>query len=189
MSKAVEEFQPLEPGIVRMYHCGPTVYQRPHIGNYRAFLFADLLRRFFEWQKLEVVQVMNLTDVGHLVGDAEEGEDKLEAQAKKEKVDPWKLVEKVSDEFFHDLEALSVRPAHHYPRATDHIPEMVSMVEKLIEKGHAYRVGENVYFDVSSYEPYGKLSGNKVDDLEAGARLAVNEEKKNPVLTGTGWLS
>ena len=180
MSKAVEEFQPLESGIVRMYHCGPTVYQRPHIGNYRAFLFADLLRRFFEWQGLEVLQVMNLTDVGHLVGDAEEGEDKLEAQAKKEKVDPWKLVEKVSEEFFLDLEALGVKSAHHYPRATDHIPEMVSMVEKLIEKGHAYRVGENVYFDVSSFKPYGKLSGNNVDDLEAGARLAVNKEKRNP---------
>ena len=179
-TRQVEPFQPVEAGKVRMYHCGPTVYQRPHIGNYRAFLFADLLRRVLEGRGYEVTQVMNITDVGHLVADADEGADKLQQQAEKERIDPWELVEKVSAEFFADLGALQVLPAHHYPRATEHIPEMVEMVRSLIEKGHAYRVGDNVYFDVHSFEPYGRLSGNKVEELEAGARLEVNEEKRHP---------
>ncbi len=179
-TRRVEAFEPAEAGRVRMYHCGPTVYQRPHIGNYRAFLFADLLRRVFEARGLEVTQVMNLTDVGHLVADADDGADKLQQQAEKERIDPWQLVEKVSAEFFADLTALQVLPAHHYPRATEHIPEMVAMVRALIDKGHAYQVGENVYFDVHSFEPYGRLSGNRVEDLEAGARLELNEEKRHP---------
>jgi len=179
-SRELEDFTPLEAGKVRMYHCGPTVYQRPHIGNYRAFLFADLLRRVFEAYGYEVKQVMNLTDVGHLLNDADEGEDKLEAQARKDKCDPWQIVEEVSQQFFADLNALGVRPAHEYPRASDHIPEMVSIIETLIEKGNAYRVGDNVYFDVSTFPRYGQLSGNRVDDLEAGARLEVNQEKRHP---------
>ena len=175
-----EPFRPIEEGRVRMYHCGPTVYQRPHIGNYRAFLFADLLRRVFEMTGFEVQQVMNITDVGHLLDDADDGEDKLEVQARKEKLDPWQVVAKVTEQFFADLEALGVKQAHAYPRATDHIPEMVEMIESLIEKGHAYRVGDNVYFDVASFPQYGKLSGNRIEDLEAGARLEINEEKRHP---------
>ncbi|RMH02355.1 MAG: cysteine--tRNA ligase [Planctomycetota bacterium] len=180
LSRRIEPFEPLEPGRVRMYHCGPTVYQRPHIGNYRAFLFADLLRRVFEARGYEVLQVMNITDVGHLVADADDGEDKLQAQAEKERIDPWELVERVSAEFFADLEALGVRPAHHYPRATQHIPEMVELVRRLLATGHAYRVGDNVYFDVHSFPGYGRLSGNRVEDLEAGARLEPNPEKRHP---------
>lgn len=180
LTRRLQPFVPQEPGKVKMYHCGPTVYQRPHIGNYRAFLFADLLRRTFEASGLEVLQVMNLTDVGHLVGDADEGEDKLDAQARKEKVDPWQIVATVSEQFFQDLEALQIRPAHHYPKATDHIEEMVAQIEVLLEKGHAYRVGDNVYFDVHSFPDYGRLSGNKVADLEAGARVEVNQEKRHP---------
>jgi cysteinyl-tRNA synthetase len=176
----VESFEPLEPGKLRMYHCGPTVYKRAHIGNYRAFLFADLLRRYFDALGFEVTQVMNLTDVGHLTDDADEGEDKLEAEARRAKLDPWQIVEQVSAQFFADLHALSVRPAHHYPKATDHIPEMVTMIETLIAKGHAYRVGDNVYFDVHSFPRYGKLSGNKIAELEAGARLEINQEKRHP---------
>ncbi|MCH2111348.1 MAG: cysteine--tRNA ligase, partial [Planctomycetes bacterium] len=179
-TRTLRNFEPLEAGVIRMYHCGPTVYQRPHIGNYRAFLFADLLRRVFDARGFKVIQVMNLTDVGHIVGDAEEGEDKLEVQAKRDQVDPWELVAQVSAEFFKDLNALGVRPAHEYPRATDHIPEMVELIQNLVERGHAYQVGENVYFDVSSFASYGKLSGNQVEDLEAGARLEVNPEKKHP---------
>ena len=163
-----------------MYHCGPTVYQRPHIGNYRAFLFADLLRRVLELADLKVTQIMNLTDVGHLVDDAEEGDDKLEAQARKDKLNPWQIVETVTEQFFIDMEALNVKRADAYPRATDHIPEMVAMVETLIDKQHAYRVGDNVYFDVHSFPAYGRLSGNRIEDLEAGARLEVNDEKKHP---------
>ena len=123
-----QPFVPIHEGQVRMYHCGPTVYQRPHIGNYRAFLFADLLRRVFELAGYEVLQVMNITDVGHLLDDADDGEDKLEAQARKDKLDPWQLVAQVSAQFFADLEQLGVEPAHEYPLATDHIPEMVEMI-------------------------------------------------------------
>ncbi len=163
-----------------MYHCGPTVYQRPHIGNYRAFLFADLLRRWLEANGHRTLQVMNLTDVGHLLNDADEGEDKLEAQARREKTDPRVIVEKVSAAFFTDLDGLAILPAHHYPRASDHIPEMVALIERLLESGHAYQVGENVYFKVRSFANYGHLSGNKISELEAGARLEVNPEKQHP---------
>ncbi len=180
MSHQVEVFHPIVEGRVGMYHCGPTVYQRPHIGNYRAFLFADLLRRFLELRGFEVLQVMNLTDVGHLTDDADQGEDKLEVQARRESLDPWQIVERVSAQFFADLDTLRILPAHHYPRATDHIPQMVAMVEELLARGHAYRVGDNVYFDVQSFPAYGKLSGNRVEGLEAGARIAINEEKRHP---------
>jgi cysteinyl-tRNA synthetase len=174
------EFRPLRAGEARMYHCGPTVYQRPHIGNYRAFLFADLLRRVLERWSFRVTQVMNLTDVGHLLGDDGEGEDRMEKQARKEGTDPWQIVERVASQFFADLKALGVRPAHHYPRATAHVPEMLEMIRVLLQKGHAYRVAESVYFDVSTFPEYGKLSGNRVADLEAGARLEVNPEKRHP---------
>jgi len=180
LSRRKIEFRPLTPGEVRMYHCGPTVYQRPHIGNYRAFLFADLLRRVLERWGYRVTQVMNLTDVGHLLGDGEDGEDRMEKQARKEGTDPWKIVERVSEQFFADLKTLGVQPAHHYPRATAHVPEMLEMIRELIKKGHAYQVGENVYFDVHSFPDYGKLSGNRVAELEAGARLEVNPEKRHP---------
>lgn len=174
------EFQPLVAGEVRMYHCGPTVYQRPHVGNYRAFLFADLLRRVLERWDYKVTQVMNLTDVGHLLGDGDDGEDRMEKQARKEGTDPWAIVERVAEQFFADLKLLGVQPAQHYPRATAHVPEMLEMIRVLLKKGHAYRVGENVYFDVSTFPAYGKLSGNRVEDLEAGARLELNPEKRHP---------
>lgn len=183
MTGALEPFEPIEAGRVGMYHCGPTVYQRPHIGNYRAFLFADLLRRFFESEGYRVRQVMNITDVGHLTQDDTAdatGEDKLIAEAARAQVDPWELSQQVTEQFLADLAALGVLPAHHYPRATEHIDEMVAQVETLIQKGNAYQVGENIYFDVHSFPNYGKLSGNRVEDLEAGARLEVNEEKRHP---------
>lgn len=173
-------FTPLEPGVVRMYNCGPTVYNRQHVGNFRAFLFADLLRRWLEHEGYEVRQVMNITDVGHLLDDADEGEDKIEARARREGLDPWKISAENAETFLDDLRRLGVQPAMLYPKATDHIPEMLEMVQALIESGHAYRVGDNVYFDVSKFPDYGRLSGNRVEDLEAGARLQVNDEKRNP---------
>jgi cysteinyl-tRNA synthetase len=181
------EFVSLEEGKVGMYHCGPTVYQRPHIGNHRAFLFADLLRRVFEVMGYEVKQIMNLTDVGHLLADAEEGEDKLEAQARKDNVDPWQIVERVSKQFFADLNELGIQPAHAYPRATEYIDEMIEIIEVLIDKGNAYKVGSNVYFDVHSFDKYGELSGNNIDDLEAGARLEVNKDTVFGANGFPGW--
>jgi cysteinyl-tRNA synthetase len=180
LTRKLEPFRTLEPGVARMYNCGPTVYNRPHVGNYRAFLFADTLRRWLEYRGYRVEQVMNITDVGHLTDDGDEGEDKLEKQAKKEKLDPWEISRKVAAQFFADLKALGVRPAKVYPKASDHIPEMVEIIEGLLAKGHAYETGGNVYFDVKSFPSYGKLSGNKVEELDAGARIAVREDKRNP---------
>ena len=180
LTRTKQPFRSLEPGVVRMYNCGPTVYSRPHVGNYRAFLFADTLRRWLEYCGYRVEQVMNITDVGHLTDDGDEGEDKLEKQAKKDKLDPWEISRRVAQQFFADLAALGIRPAKVYPKASDHIPEMVEIIEGLIAKGHAYETGGNVYFDVSTFPEYGKLSGNRVDELEAGARIAVREDKRNP---------
>ncbi|MCA8980220.1 MAG: cysteine--tRNA ligase [Planctomycetes bacterium] len=180
LGKQKEAFRPIEAGKVRMYNCGPTVYGRAHIGNLRSFLFADLLRRWLEHLGYDVKQVMNITDVGHLVADEEEGEDKIEAQAKRSGTDPWKIARAHEAQFHEDLAALGVRKASVYPRATDHIEEMLEMIAALIEKGYAYEVDGNVYFDVSRFERYGKLSGNRVEDLDAGARIEVNEEKRHP---------
>jgi cysteinyl-tRNA synthetase len=181
LTKRKERFEPLEPGKVRMYNCGPTVYSRVHIGNLRSFHFADLLRRWLEHEGYQVTQVMNITDVGHLVDDADEGEDKLQAQAKKEGRDPWQISREQAQLFLEDLEKLNFKRAAVYPRATDHIPEMLEIVDALVEKGFAYRAGENVYFEVSKFAAYGRLSGNRVEDLDAGSRIEVLDEKRSPV--------
>jgi cysteinyl-tRNA synthetase len=181
LARQKEDFAPLEPGVVRMYNCGPTVYKRQHIGNFRAYLFADVLRRWLEHLGHRVLQVMNVTDVGHLQRDeVEAGEDKIQAEARERGVNPWRLTREATEVFLADLKRLGVRPALLYPRATEHIPEMLEMIDGLVEKGYAYRSGENVYFDVSRFERYGQLSGNTVDDLVAGARVEVREDKKNP---------
>ena len=181
LTRRLEEFVPATPGEVRMYHCGPTVYSTPHIGNYRTFLVGDLLRRFFEWKGWKVVQVMNVTDVGHLLDDAEEGEDKLEAAARKQKKSAWEIADHFTREFFEGLDWLRFRRAHHYPKATAHVAEMVAMIETLEAKGLAYRVPSgNVYFEIAKFPAYGRLSGNTAEELEAGARIEVNPEKRDP---------
>lgn len=181
LTKKKEVFESLEPGKVRMYNCGPTVYSRAHIGNLRSFLFADILRRWLEHLGYQVLQVMNITDVGHLTDDeADEGEDKIEAQARREQKDPWQISAEYARVFLEDLQALGVRPAMAYPRATEHIDDMVAMIEGLLEKGVAYRVGDEVYYDVHRFPEYGKLSGNRIEDLEAGARVEVDEKKRHP---------
>ncbi len=180
LSKQKEPFRSLEAGVVRMYNCGPTVYQRAHIGNMRAYVFADLLRRWLEYRDFDVRQVMNITDVGHILADEDEGEDKLEEEARKTGKDPWAISAEFTEQFFRDCEALGLRTPFVFPRATEHIPEMVEMVRGLIDKGHAYQVGGNVYFDVTSFERYGRLSGNRVEDLDAGNRIAVRDDKRHP---------
>ncbi|MHC4930650.1 MAG: cysteine--tRNA ligase [Planctomycetota bacterium] len=186
LSGKVEEFVPVHEGEVRMYNCGPTVYKRPHVGNYMAYLFADLLRRTFEYLGYQVAQVMNITDVGHLteddVADAQ-GEDKLEAEARERKLDPWEIAREIEGEFHEDRELLRIRPAHRYPRATEHIEEMIEAIQGLVEKGHAYVVDGNVYFSVESFPDYGKLSGNRPRDMEAGASGRVDErkDKRSPI--------
>lgn len=179
-SKQVEPFEPLEPGKVKMYSCGPTVYSHPHIGNFRSFLMADLLKRFLEFKGFTVSHVMNITDVGHLLDDADEGADKLEEAARKEQKDPLEIAKIYIDSFMTAGKMLNIKPADSYPRATEHIREMIEMIQSLIDKGHAYVVGGNVYYDVTTFKDYGRLSGNMLNDLNAGARIEVNAEKKNP---------
>jgi cysteinyl-tRNA synthetase len=180
LTREKRAFEPLEPGLVRMYNCGPTVYGRAHIGNIRSFLLADTLRRWLELCGYQVRQVMNITDVGHIQGDADEGEDKLEAQARKERKDPWEISRHFTRLFFEDLAELGFRQALVNPRASEHIPEMLEIIEGLIEKGYAYRTDGNVYFEVAKFPRYGRLSGNSVAELEAGARVDVREEKRHP---------
>jgi cysteinyl-tRNA synthetase len=180
LTRQKEEFRTLEPGLVRMYNCGPTVYGRAHIGNLRTFLFADTLRRWLEYLGFRVQQVMNITDVGHILADADAGEDKIEAQARKENKDPWAISRGWTELFFQDLAALGFRKASVNPKASEHVPEMLEIIEGLIAKGCAYQVGGDVYFEVAKFPRYGRLSGNKVDELDAGNRIEVREEKRHP---------
>ena len=175
-----EPFRSLESGVVRMYNCGPTVYSRAHIGNFRAYLFADTLRRWLEASGYTVRQVMNITDVGHLLDDADEGEDKIEAQAKREKRDPWEISRGYTELFMKDLALLGCEAAFVYPKASDHVPEMLEMIDGLVAKGFAYQAGQDVYFEVSKFSRYGRLSGNTVEALDAGNRIEVREEKRHP---------
>ena len=168
-----------------MYNCGPTVYKRQHVGNFRAFMLADLLRRTFEYLGYRVTQIMNITDVGHLTEDDAAdaaGEDKLQREAEARALDPWQIAREEEENFKADLAALRILPAQHYPRATDHIPEMIAMIEGLIAKGHAYEADGNVYFDVGSFERYGALSGNTLEELTSGAsgRVESRDEKRRP---------
>ncbi|MHC4663972.1 MAG: cysteine--tRNA ligase [Planctomycetota bacterium] len=175
------EFKPVREGEVRMYHCGPTVYDYAHIGNFRAFVFADLLRRYFEYLGLKVLQVMNITDVGHLTTDADEGEDKILVAMRREGLkDPWQLSRFYEDKFFEDMDMLGLRRADHYPRATETVAEMIEWTEKLLEKGHAYEVNGSVYYDVDTFPEYGKLSGNSISKLRSGARIELNPDKRHP---------
>jgi cysteinyl-tRNA synthetase len=177
-----DPFDPLEPGKVRMYHCGPTVYDYAHIGNFRSFLLSDLLRRYLDARGYDVHQVMNITDVGHMTLDdlRDGGEDKMAVAARRFGGDPFKVAAFYTEAFFADLEAMNFRLAHDYPKATETIPEMIGMVESLIGKGHAYEVDGTVYFDIISFPEYGRLSGHSIEDLKAGARIEVREEKKHP---------
>ena len=183
-TKKEEVFTPLKEGIVRMYTCGPTVYGRPHIGNYSSFLLADLLRRWLEvGHEFTVTHVKNITDVGHLAGDDTadaDGEDKIERQAQQENVDPLAIAKKYTEQYLEDEKALHFLEPHHRPKATETIPEMITMTETLIEKGHAYETEDGVYFAVESFPDYGALSGNTLENLSAGARIAVDEKKKHP---------
>lgn len=180
LTRQKEPFKPLKKGVVTMYNCGPTVYGNVHIGNLRSFVFADLLRRYLEFKRYEVTQVMNITDVGHMLADADEGEDKMEVAAKKEGRTPEEVAAYYTKAFFRDIDRLNFRRALKYPKATEHVEHMIVMIRKLLENGHAYKVGKNVYFDVSSFENYGQLSGNTIEGLDPGARVKVREEKKHP---------
>jgi cysteinyl-tRNA synthetase len=183
--KSIVAFEPRREGVVSMYNCGPTVYSTSHIGNFRTFLFADVLRRYLEWRGYEVTQIMNITDVGHLTEDQRvdaTGEDKLQKTARHLGWDPYRVARHFEEMFHADRKALNVQDAHHYPRATEHICDMLVQIQQLLDRGHAYipeGTGE-VYYDIASFPEYGKLSGKSLDELRAGARVEINEAKRNP---------
>ncbi|MBO6586759.1 MAG: cysteine--tRNA ligase [Gracilimonas sp.] len=180
LSRKKEPFEPLNPPHVGMYVCGPTVYGDAHLGHAKSYVSFDVVLRYLRYLGYNVRYVQNITDVGHLVDDAEEGEDKLSKQARIEKVQPMEIAEKYTYTYFRDMDALNVLRPDIAPRATGHIPEQIAMVKKLIENGHAYEVNGNVYFDVSSDKEYGKLSGRKTEDAESGTRVETASDKKSP---------
>ena len=184
LTKKKEEFKPLHKGKVSMYSCGPTVYDYAHIGNLRAYTTADILRRYLEYLGYEVRQIKNITDVGHLTADdiaqADTGEDKMLKAARREKKTPEEIAKFYEKSFHRDEQEMNILPAHYFPRATAHIPQMIKMIESLIEKGHAYEINGNVFYDVTSFAGYGKLSGNTLDNLKVGARLEEHPDKKHP---------
>lgn len=181
-SKKIEEFTPIRETAVHMYSCGPTVYGYQHIGNYASVLFSDFLHRALLFSGYNVNLVMNITDVGHLTSDADEGEDKIIKKAQEEGKTPEEIARFFEKSFMDDLKKINIKPAKEYPRATDHIKEMIAMIETLIKNGNAYESNGNVYFDIESFDKYGMLSGNTLENLKKNVREEVKEDsnKKNP---------
>lgn len=179
-TKQKEEFKPLSGNQVRMYSCGPTVYLFAHIGNLRAFIFADILRRVLKYNGYDIKHVMNITDVGHLRSDADEGEDKMLKSAREQKKTPWEIAEYYTEAFLGDTKKLNIERPEVVCKATEHIPEMIEFVEGLVKKGYGYEINDGIYYDISKFKEYGKLSGASLEDQLAGARVEVNDEKRNP---------
>lgn len=171
LTKKKEEFKSLNPNEVKMYVCGPTVYDYFHIGNARSFINADFIRRYFEYKNYKVTFVMNLTDI----------DDKIIKKSIEEKKSAKEIATQYTQAFFEDIKKLKVKPATYYPKATENINEIIAMIQKLVDKNFAYVVDGDVYFDITKDSDYGKLSGKKLDELEVGARVEIDERKKNPL--------
>jgi cysteinyl-tRNA synthetase len=181
LTRRKEEFEPLEPGRVRMYTCGPTVYRYAHVGNLRTYLFADVLSRALEYLGYDVTQVMNITDVGHLTDDTfDRGEDKMLVSARLENKSAADIAEFYTQAFLDDARRVNIRPAAHYPRATDYVPRMQELIARLIEGGHAYEIDGTVYYDIASFSGYGKLSRNSRGQLLTGVRGEPDPRKRSP---------
>ncbi len=176
------------PGLVRMYTCGPTVYRSAHIGNLRTFLLADLVRRALEADGTEVRQVQNITDVGHLTNERfDRGEDRMLVTARLESKTPAEIAEHYTEAYLADAAAMNLRPASAHPRASDYVPQMMDLIRRLLDKGHAYEVDGNVYFSVESFPRYGKLSRNTIDQLRAGHRQEAVDQRKRHHADFTLW--
>ncbi len=179
LSRQKEVFKPIDDKAVRIYTCGPTVYYYAHIGNLRSYLFMDNLRRVLKYNDYELQHAMNITDVGHLVSDADEGEDKMMKAARRENKDPYEIAEFYMNRFLEDLEKLNVSRPEIICRATEHIKDMEEYVQKIIENGCAYETKDTIYFDTSKLDKYGVLSNIKIDEQKAGARVEFDDEKRN----------
>ena len=180
LTKTKEEFKPLEGNTVRIYTCGPTVYKDATIGNMKSYIFMDTLRRVLKYNGYQLKHAMNITDVGHLVSDGDDGEDKMLKAAKEEKKSPLEIAEFYTKKFFEDFERLNIDKPEIICKATDHIKEMIEFVQKILDNGYAYETSTAIYFDVSKLDRYGILSGIDVRNQMAGARVKVDEEKRNP---------
>jgi cysteinyl-tRNA synthetase len=180
LTRKKETFTPLHPGRVGMYVCGPTVYGHSHLGHAKSYVSFDVIVRYLRYSGYDVLYVQNITDVGHLLGDMDEGEDRLVKQSKIEQRHPMQIAETYTRSYFEDMAALNVLPPDIVPRATGHIIEQIELITTLLAKGLAYESNGSVYFAVGRFKEYGKLSGRTVAEMEAGARVEVNAEKRNP---------
>jgi len=177
LTRKKEEFKSIEKGVVKIYSCGPTVYWFAHVGNFRAYVFSDILRRVLAYDGFDVKHVINVTDVGHLTSDADEGEDKLEESAKKEGKSASEVSRFYFDAFLKDFKKLNLTEPFKWTWATEEISEQIEMIKTLENKGYIYVTSDGVYFDTSKFSDYGKLSRKKVDDLEGGKRVDMGDKR------------
>ena len=180
LSRQKEEFKPINPKFVTMYSCGPTVYNYAHIGNLRTYIFMDLIRRTLKLSGYKIKGVMNITDVGHLMADSDDGEDKMAVAAKKQNKTPWEIAEYYSKIFFEDLQKLNIGKPEIIAKATEHIEDMIKYVQNLESHGFSYETSDGIYFDIAKFPNYGCLSRANLEDQLAGARVEVNDEKRHP---------
>ena len=179
-SKSVQDFTPINENNVGFYSCGPTVYDYPHIGNWYTFIRYDELNRALQIAGYKTAWVMNITDVGHLVSDEDEGEDKLEKGAKREGSTAWDVAKKYTEYFEQGLKKLNITTPDNLPKATDHIDEQIELIKQLEQNGHTYIIDDGVYFDTSTFADYGKMAGLDLTNQREGARVAINKQKRNP---------
>ena len=180
LTRQKEEFKSIHEGYVGMYVCGPTIYDHAHIGHAKVYISFDTIVRYLRYLGYKVRYVQNITDVGHLTDDADEGEDKILKKAAADRLEPMELVETYMRSYFEDMDTLNVGRPNISPRPSCHITEQIQLAEQLLNKGHAYQVHGSVYFDVASWPEYGKLSGRRVEDQAEGARVALNPDKRHP---------
>jgi len=180
LTRKIEEFKPQNPPLVTMYACGPTVYEYSHIGHMRRYVGDDILVRVLEYNGFKVKEVMNITDVGHLVSDSDTGEDKMEKGARKFGMSVWDIAKKFEKQFFNSMDALNIERPDILMHATDFIKEQIAFIQVLDRKGFTYKIGDGIYFDASKFPNYTKLSGQKAEDLKAGARVEMVAGKKHP---------
>ncbi len=179
LARSVVEVAPEHPPVLTMYACGPTVYRYAHIGNLRTFLMADLIRRTFQYGGFQVRLIQNITDVGHMTDELfDRGEDKMLLAAGIENKSPQEIAEYYTQAFLDDVAGIGILPAEAYPRASDHIPQMIDIIERLISRGHAYEIDGTVYYDAASFPDYGRLSGNTLDALQSGHRKEIGDDNK-----------
>ena len=197
LTRKKETFKPIEDKKAKIYSCGPTVYYFAHIGNLRAYLFMDNLRRVLKYNGYKLIHAMNITDVGHLVSDADEGEDKMLKAARRENKDPYEIANFYTEKFLADIDSLNISRPEIICKATEHIKEMEQYVQEIIKNGYTYETKNTIYFDTAKLDKYGILSNIKIEEQKAGARVDFDQEKKNTtevcinkqlyVIDGTYW--